>query len=80
MNMLIVIAVLVFLVMIHELGHFLAARLMGIRVREFGFGYPPRAFKLGKFWGTIFSVNWLPLGGFVRLAGYCSSCFPRHDP
>lgn len=69
MNMLIVILVLSFLVLIHELGHYLAARWMGVRVREFGFGYPPRALKLGTWKKTLFSLNWLPFGGFVRLAG-----------
>ncbi|MEK7458003.1 MAG: M50 family metallopeptidase [Patescibacteria group bacterium] len=69
MNMLIVILVLAFLVLIHELGHYLAARFIGIRVREFGFGYPPRALKLGTWKKTLFSLNWLPFGGFVRLAG-----------
>jgi len=57
------------LVIIHELGHFWAARLSKIRVEEFGFGLPPRALKLGERNGTIFSLNWIPVGGFVRPAG-----------
>jgi regulator of sigma E protease len=57
------------IVLIHELGHFLAARLSGIRIDEFGFGLPPRAVKLFERGGTIFSLNWIPLGGFVRPAG-----------
>ncbi len=54
--------------MVHELGHFLVAKKFGIQVLEFGFGLPPRAWskKIGE---TIFSVNWLPVGGFVRLLG-----------
>lgn len=56
------------LVVIHELGHFLAAKRFNIKVLEFGFGLPPRA--LGKKIGeTIYSLNWLPFGGFVRLLG-----------
>lgn len=56
------------LVLIHELGHFIAAKRGGVWVEEFGIGYPPRAFgkKIGE---TIYSVNWLPLGGFVKLHG-----------
>ena len=57
------------IVLIHELGHFWAARLSNIRVEEFGLGLPPRALTLGKRNGTIFSLNWIPLGGFVRPAG-----------
>ena len=100
-------AVLALLVIAHELGHFITARKSGMKVYEFGFGFPPRAFgfqvltkkdengKLKKkkifFWGrgeikeeeqkeenfahkgwelgTIYSFNWLPLGGFVRIKG-----------
>lgn len=61
--------VLSFLVIIHELGHFLAAKWMKIKVEEFGLGYPPRAVTLFKKWGTIFSLNWIPFGGFVRMDG-----------
>jgi regulator of sigma E protease len=56
-------------VLIHELGHFTAAKLSKIRVEEFGFGLPPRAVKLAERAGTIYSLNWIPLGGFVRPAG-----------
>lgn len=56
-------------VLIHELGHFTAAKLSKIRVEEFGFGLPPRALKLAEKGGTIYSLNWIPLGGFVRPAG-----------
>lgn len=57
------------IILVHELGHFLAARLSNIRVEEFGFGFPPRAMKLAERNGTIYSLNWIPLGGFVRPAG-----------
>jgi regulator of sigma E protease len=57
------------IILVHELGHFIAARLSNIRVEEFGFGFPPRALKLGERNGTVFSLNWIPLGGFVRPAG-----------
>jgi regulator of sigma E protease len=61
----IVLSVLVF---VHELGHFLAAKRVGVKVEEFGFGYPPRIWGK-KIGGTIYSINWLPFGGFVRLFG-----------
>ncbi|MGQ9584391.1 MAG: M50 family metallopeptidase [Anaerolineae bacterium] len=57
------------LVFVHELGHFVAAKRMGIGVEEFGFGYPPRVFTLGRRGGTVYTVNAIPFGGFVRLAG-----------
>ncbi|GMQ78008.1 MAG: M50 family metallopeptidase [Anaerolineae bacterium] len=63
------ILVLTPIILIHELGHFVAARLSGIRVEEFGIGFPPRAVTLFKRGGTIYSLNWIPLGGFVRPAG-----------
>jgi regulator of sigma E protease len=57
------------IVIIHELGHFWAAKLTGVRVEEFGFGLPPRAIKVAERNGTIYSINWIPVGGFVRPAG-----------
>lgn len=57
------------IVLVHELGHFWAARLSNIRVDEFGFGLPPRAAVLARRKGTLFTLNWIPLGGFVRPAG-----------
>lgn len=57
------------LVIVHECGHFIAARRNGIEVEEFGIGFPPRAKIITKKAGTIFSLNWLPLGGFVKLKG-----------
>ncbi|MBI3963588.1 MAG: RIP metalloprotease RseP [Candidatus Kerfeldbacteria bacterium] len=56
------------IVLVHELGHFIAAKRAGAAVEEFGFGFPPRiaGFRRG---GTIYSLNWIPVGGFVRIKG-----------
>ena len=78
-------AVLGVLVLVHELGHFFAARQAGVKVEEFGVGFPPRALGVyrdpqTKRWvtvgpkrrqapATIYSFNWFPLGGFVRIKG-----------
>ncbi len=61
--------ILSLLVFVHELGHFSVAKFFGIRVDEFGFGYPPRMKKLFTWKNTLFTVNWLPLGGFVKIFG-----------
>ena len=62
------VGVLVVLIVIHELGHYFTAKLTGVKVLEAGLGYPPRLW--GFTWrDTIYSINWLPLGGFVRLLG-----------
>lgn len=63
------ILVLSVLVLLHEFGHFLIAKLFGIHVLEFGIGLPPKALKLFKYKETEYTLNWLPIGGFVRLAG-----------
>lgn len=57
------------LVLVHEFGHFALAKLNRIRVDEFGIGFPPRLAKLFTRGGTEYTINWLPLGGFVRLYG-----------
>jgi len=57
------------LVVIHELGHFFTARLSNVRVLEFGIGFPPRAKVLRNKGETLYSLNWLPIGGFVKLEG-----------
>ncbi len=72
------------LVLLHELGHFIVARIFGVKADEFGFGFPPRAIGFVKengkwklvsrtdrtrYKNTVWSLNWLPLGGFVRLKG-----------
>lgn len=69
MSVILFILILFVLVLVHELGHFLVARLFKIRVDEFGFGYPPRAAKLFRWKETDFTLNWLPFGGFVKIFG-----------
>ncbi len=66
----IITAVVIFglLIFAHELGHFLAAKKAGVKVEEFGFGFPPRIFGIKKG-ETIYSINLIPLGGFVKMAG-----------
>lgn len=84
-TVLIFIIILGLLVFVHELGHFLVARRNGVMAEEFGFGFPPRIFGVYKtkngrrklFWGsknvestdTIYSINWILLGGFVKITG-----------
>lgn len=62
------IGILVVLVLVHELGHFIVAKRAGITVEEFGIGFPPRIASM-TWHGTRYSVNWIPLGGFVRMLG-----------
>lgn len=88
LTIIIFILVLGLLVLVHEAGHFFAARRFGVKAEEFGFGFPPRMFGFykktsGKWklvWGdktvdpsdvpgTIYSLNWIPLGGFVKIKG-----------
>ncbi|HWQ99472.1 MAG TPA: M50 family metallopeptidase [Candidatus Methylomirabilis sp.] len=84
LTLLIFLLVLSVLVLVHEAGHYLAARLFGVKADEFGYGIPPRIIgfvKVGKKWkkvdrkdrkeyeNTIWSLNWLPIGGFVRIKG-----------
>ena len=57
------------LVVIHELGHFVTARFFNVRVLEFGVGFPPRAKVLRNKGETVYTLNWLPIGGFVKLEG-----------
>jgi len=64
-----VIFVIGLLIFFHELGHFLAARAVGVPIEEFGFGYPPRLVKIGEWQGTEITLNWIPFGGFVRPKG-----------
>lgn len=61
--------ILVFLVVVHELGHAIVAKRNGVVVEEFGIGFPPRAWSRKLKNGVLFSLNWLPLGGFVKLQG-----------
>ncbi len=57
------------LILGHELGHLLMARWRGVAVTEFGIGFPPRLLRLGTVGGTLISLNAIPFGGFVRIAG-----------
>ncbi|MCX6751814.1 MAG: RIP metalloprotease RseP [Candidatus Nomurabacteria bacterium] len=68
MNILIFIIILLVLVLVHEFGHFFAAKRFGIRVDEFGFGFPPKLFSFKKG-ETEYSFNLLPIGGFVKIFG-----------
>lgn len=61
--------VLVILIVVHELGHAIAARRNGVGVEEFGIGFPPKAWSKKLKNGILLSINWLPLGGFVKLQG-----------
>lgn len=63
------IVVLTPLILIHELGHFFAAKSVGITILEFGLGFPPKVRKLFTWRETEFTLNWIPLGGFVRPLG-----------
>ncbi|PCH92173.1 hypothetical protein COB18_00695 [Candidatus Kaiserbacteria bacterium] len=69
MSFILFFVVLIVLIIVHELGHFLVAKFFGIKVEEFGVGYPPRALALGTWGGTTYTLNWLPFGGFVRIFG-----------
>ena len=69
-NVVILLVILVGLVVIHEFGHFIVARRAGVTVHEFGIGFPPRAltYHTDKH-GTMYTLNWLHIGGFVRMEG-----------
>ena len=67
-NWLLIFPVLGSLIFVHELGHFVTAKRFGVRVIEFGFGFPPRIFGV-QYGETLYSINWIPIGGFVRMAG-----------
>jgi regulator of sigma E protease len=67
-TILVFLALLIILVITHELGHFTAAKLTKVKVEEFGIGFPPKIFGI-KRGETIYSINAIPLGGFTRLLG-----------
>ncbi|MFH0854421.1 MAG: RIP metalloprotease RseP [bacterium] len=67
-TILIFILILGILVFVHEFGHFIAAKKFGVRVEEFALGFPPRIWSKIKN-GTKYSINWIPIGGFVKLKG-----------
>ena len=69
LTLVIFLVVIVVLVVAHELGHFFMAKFFGVTVEEFGLGYPPRAKKLFVWKNTLFTLNWLPFGGFVKIFG-----------
>ncbi len=69
-------AILGGVVLVHELGHFAAARAGRVRVKELGIGLPPRLARLGSLWGAEISLNWIPLGGFVRPIGEFDASIP----
>ncbi len=69
MTIIVFIIVLVALIVVHELGHFFAAKWSGMKVEEFGIGYPPRALTFATKNGTAYTLNWLPFGGFVKIKG-----------
>lgn len=71
--------ILVFLVVVHELGHAIFARRNGVVVEEFGIGFPPRAWARKLKNGVLFSLNWLPLGGFVKLQGEHDAASQKGD-
>ncbi len=68
MTVIVFIVILATLVLIHEFGHFIAAKKSGVKVEEFGLGFPPRVWgkKIGE---TLYSINLLPIGGFVKVYG-----------
>lgn len=68
MNALYIVPILAILILVHEIGHFVTARLFGIKVEEFGIGIPPRLFGIRRG-GVLYSINLIPLGGFVRVLG-----------
>jgi regulator of sigma E protease len=68
-DILLLLVILVALVVIHEFGHFIVARRAKVRVHEFGIGFPPRARVIGNDGETTYTLNWLPIGGFVKLEG-----------
>jgi regulator of sigma E protease len=78
LSIVLLIAVLGLIIFVHELGHFVMAKLFGIRVDEFGMGFPPRAWKLFSYRGTDYTLNWIPFGGFVKIYGEDS--LPENDP
>lgn len=69
LSLVIFLAVFAGVVFVHEFGHFVVARLLKVEIEEFGFGLPPRLVKLFHWKGTDFTLNWLPIGGFVRPKG-----------
>jgi regulator of sigma E protease len=80
MTIILFLLILGVLVFVHELGHFAMAKFFGIRVDEFGMGFPPRAKKLFSRNGTDYTLNWIPFGGFVKIYGEDSLENGKSDP
>ncbi len=76
MNVVVFVVLLGVLIFVHELGHFILAKRAGVKVEEFGIGFPPRlvAIRRGE---TVYSLNAIPLGGFVRMLGEEDPSAPR---
>ena len=72
------IIILGLLVFVHELGHYSMAKKAGMKVEEFGFGLPPRLYKWKK-WNTLWTLNAIPIGGFVRVKGGDSMTVSKKD-
>ena len=68
LTIIVFILILGILIFAHEFGHFISAKKAGIKVEEFGFGFPPRLFAVKKG-ETIYSLNLIPVGGFVKIYG-----------
>ncbi len=75
-TLIIFVLILALLIFVHEGGHFIVAKLSGIKVEEFGMGFPPRIFGI-KRGETIYSLNWIPLGGFCKMLGEEDPSAPR---
>lgn len=73
------IIILVVLIVLHELGHAIVAKRNGVVVEEFGIGFPPKAWGKRLKNGVLFTLNWLPLGGFVKLQGENDSARKKGD-
>lgn len=71
--------ILVLLVVVHELGHAIVAHRNGVVVEEFGIGFPPKAWGKKLKNGVLFTINWLPLGGFVKLQGENDAASKKGD-
>jgi len=70
------VVVLSVLIIVHELGHFFAAKATGVPVEEFGVGFPPRVY--GRKWrDTLYSINWIPFGGFNKISGEVDPTVPK---
>ena len=76
-DFLLFIVVLSVLIIGHELGHFFIGKLRGVKIEEFGLGFPPRVLTLFESGGVKYSLNWIPFGGFVRFAGESNPDIPE---